>query len=61
MRLSNFAGLIFVHDLSQGRTKTSLQIWVAEVSVTGTFSAPLSSGGPGFLPVPYIVIENKTD
>lgn len=33
----------------------------AEVSVTRSFSAPLSSGGPGGLPVPYIVIGNKAD
>lgn len=60
MRLFNYAGVIFVHDLSQRRTKTSLQK-SAEVSETGTFSAPLSSGGPGGLPVPYIVIGNKAD
>lgn len=38
-----------------------MQKWAAEVSVTGTFSALLSSGGPGGLPVPYIVIGNKAD
>lgn len=55
------AGVIFVHDLSQRRTKTSLQKWAAEIAATGTFSAPLGSGGPGGLPVPYIVIGNKAD
>ncbi|KAJ6678070.1 SMALL GTPASE LIP1 [Salix viminalis] len=58
---SQINGVIFVHDLSQRRTKTSLQKWASEISVTGTFSAPLSSGGPGGLPVPYIVIGNKSD
>ena len=38
-----------------------MQKWASEISVTGTFSAPLSSGGPGGLPVPYIVIGNKSD
>lgn len=60
-RFTNFAGVIFVHDLSQRRTKTNLQKWAGEVSVNGAFSAPLSSGGPGGLPVPYIVIGNKAD
>ncbi|XP_077243186.1 ras-related small GTP-binding family protein [Tasmannia lanceolata] len=58
---SQINGVIFVHDLSQRRTKTNLQKWAAEVSATGTFSAPLGSGGPGGLPVPYLVIGNKTD
>ncbi|ONI36499.1 hypothetical protein PRUPE_1G587300 [Prunus persica] len=55
------SGVIFVHDLSQRRTKTGLQRWAAEIAATGTFSAPLGSGGPGGLPVPYIVIGNKAD
>ncbi|XP_020591508.1 small GTPase LIP1-like [Phalaenopsis equestris] len=54
-------GVIFVHDLSQRRTKSSLHKWAAEIAATGTFSAPLGSGGPGGLPVPYLVIGNKTD
>ncbi|KAJ6798523.1 small GTPase LIP1 isoform X1 [Iris pallida] len=54
-------GVIFVHDLSQRRTKTGLQKWAVEISTSGTFSAPLSSGGPGGLPVPYLVIGNKAD
>nr|CAD1843080.1 unnamed protein product [Ananas comosus var. bracteatus] len=54
-------GVIFVHDLTQRRTKTNLQKWAAEISATGTFSAPLGSGGPGGLPVPYLVIANKAD
>ncbi|KAM7276530.1 hypothetical protein ACFE04_018396 [Oxalis oulophora] len=58
---SQINGVIFVHDLSQRRTKTSLHKWAAEVAATGTFSAPLGSGGPGGLPVPYIVIGNKAD
>ncbi|CAH2073341.1 unnamed protein product [Thlaspi arvense] len=58
----DYAGVIFVHDLSQRRTKTNLQKWAAEVTVSGTFSAPLSSsGGPCGLPVPYMVIGNKAD
>lgn len=32
-----------------------------EVSESGTFSAPLGSGGPGGLPVPYLIIANKVD
>ncbi|XP_021274106.1 small GTPase LIP1 isoform X1 [Herrania umbratica] len=58
---SQINGVIFVHDLSQRRTKSSLQKWAAEIAATGTFSAPLGSGGPGGLPVPYIVIGNKAD
>ncbi|KAL0432038.1 UNVERIFIED_CONTAM: Small GTPase LIP1 [Sesamum radiatum] len=54
-------GVIFVHDLSQRRTKTSLQKWASEIAAKGTFSAPLASAGPCGLPVPYIVIGNKTD
>ncbi|XP_051117605.1 small GTPase LIP1-like isoform X2 [Andrographis paniculata] len=58
---SQINGVMFVHDLSQRRTKTSLQKWAAEIAANGTFSAPLASGGPGGLPVPYIVIGNKAD
>ncbi|KAF5174966.1 RAB, member of RAS oncogene family protein [Thalictrum thalictroides] len=58
---SQINGIIFVHDLSQRRTKTSLQKWAVEVAISGSFSAPLGSGGPGGLPVPYIVIGNKAD
>ncbi|XXG81221.1 hypothetical protein AAC387_Pa09g1912 [Persea americana] len=58
---SQINGVIFVHDISQKRTKTSLQKWAAEVAASGTFSAPLGSFGPGGLPVPYIVIGNKAD
>ena len=35
--------------------------WAVEVAETGTFLAPLGSGGPGGLPVPYLVIANKVD
>ncbi|KAJ4965119.1 hypothetical protein NE237_016968 [Protea cynaroides] len=58
---SQINGVIFVHDLSQRRTKTSLQKWAADIAATGTFSAPLGSEGPGGLPVPYIVVGNKAD
>ncbi|XP_076881500.1 small GTPase LIP1-like [Bidens hawaiensis] len=58
---SQINGVIFVHDLSQKRTKTSLKKWAAEIAATGTFSAPLENGGPGGLPVPFIVIGNKAD
>ncbi|MED6112604.1 sphingosine N-acyltransferase subunit lip1 [Stylosanthes scabra] len=58
---TKIAGVIFVYDLSQRRTKTSLQKWAAEISATGTFSAPSGSLGPCGLPVPYIVIGNKSD
>lgn len=58
---SQINGVIFVHDLSQRRTKTSLQKWAAEIAATGSFSAPMGSGGPAGLPVPYIVISNKAD
>ncbi|KAL5218091.1 hypothetical protein ABZP36_018775 [Zizania latifolia] len=54
-------GVIFVYDLSQRKTKTNLNKWAVEVAETGTFSAPLGSGGPGGLPVPYLVIANKVD
>ncbi|GAB2282948.1 sphingosine N-acyltransferase subunit lip1 [Dionaea muscipula] len=58
---SQINGVIFVYDLSQRRTKTSLRKWAAEIAATGTFSAPLGSGGPGGLPVPYLVVSNKVD
>lgn len=58
---SQINGVIFVHDLSQRRTKTSLQKWAAEIAANGTFSAPLGSEGPFGLPVPYIFIGNKAD
>jgi hypothetical protein len=38
-----------------------LNKWAVEVAETGTFLAPLGSGGPGGLPVPYLVIANKAD
>ena len=59
--LNYTAGVIFVHDLSQRRTKASLQKWAAEIAATGTFTAPSMTGGPGGLTVPYIVIGNKAD
>ncbi|CAL9202179.1 unnamed protein product [Musa hybrid cultivar] len=58
---SQINGIVFVHDLSQRRTKANLHKWAAEIAANGTFSAPLGSGGPGGLPVPYLVIGNKTD
>ncbi|WCJ31757.1 Ras-related small GTP-binding family protein [Euphorbia peplus] len=58
---SQINGVIFVHDLSQRRTKTSLQKWASEIAATGSFSAPLGSAGPGGIPVPFIVIGNKAD
>jgi len=58
---SQINGVIFVFDLSQRKTKTNLNKWAVEVAESGTFSAPLGSGGPGGLPVPYLVIANKVD
>ncbi|XP_057971168.1 small GTPase LIP1-like [Malania oleifera] len=58
---SQINGVVFVHDLSQRRTKANLQKWAAEIATTGSFSAPLGSGGPSGLPVPFIVIRNKAD
>lgn len=58
---SQINGVIFVYDLSQRRTKTSLKKWAEEIAATGTFSAPMGSGGPAGLPVPFIVISNKAD
>ena len=55
------AGVIFVHDLSQRRTKTSLHKWAADIAATGMFSVSLGSGGPGGLPIPFIGIGNKVD
>ncbi|VAH88698.1 unnamed protein product [Triticum turgidum subsp. durum] len=46
---------------SMRKTKTNLNKWAVEVAETGTFSAILGSGGPGGLPVPYLVIANKVD
>jgi len=58
---SQINGVIFVYDLSQRKTKTNLSKWAVEIAESGTFSAPLGSGGPGGLPVPYLVIPNKVD
>ncbi|KAF3326919.1 GTP-binding protein [Carex littledalei] len=54
-------GVIFIHDLTQRKTKSNLSKWASEIASAGTFSAPLGSGGPGGLPVPYLVIANKAD
>ncbi|BBN15930.1 Rab-like protein 3 [Marchantia polymorpha subsp. ruderalis] len=58
---SQINGVIFVHDLSQRNTKASLQGWANEVASLGTFSAPLPHGQSGTLPVPSLVIGNKSD
>ncbi|KAL3680386.1 hypothetical protein R1sor_023342 [Riccia sorocarpa] len=58
---SQINGIIFVHDLSQRSTKSSLQNWANEVAAHGTFSAPLPPGHSGILPVPSLVIGNKAD
>jgi Rab-like protein 3 len=50
-----------VHDLSQRKTKANLQGWVSEVASQGRFSAPLPNGYTGPLPVPCLVIGNKSD
>nr|CAB3501447.1 unnamed protein product [Digitaria exilis] len=50
-------GVIFVYDLSQRKSKTNLNKWAVEVAETGTFLAPLGSGGPGGLPVPYLAAK----
>ncbi|XP_024317045.1 small GTPase LIP1 isoform X4 [Brachypodium distachyon] len=50
----------FIHKLMR-KTKANLSKWAVEVAESGTFSAPLGSGGPGGLPVPYLVIANKVD
>jgi Rab-like protein 3 len=59
--LTSSTGVIFIHDLTQRKTKSNLSKWAAEIASAGTFSAPLGSGGPGGLPVPYLVIANKAD
>ncbi|KAJ7514725.1 hypothetical protein O6H91_23G056700 [Diphasiastrum complanatum] len=58
---SQINGVIFVHDLSQRKTKTNLQKWATEVASLGTFSAPLPSPNIGGIPVPFLVIGNKAD
>ncbi|EFJ37330.1 LIP1, ras family GTPase [Selaginella moellendorffii] len=58
---SQINGIIFVHDLSQRKTKSSLQKWAREVASLGHFSAPLPSSGMGLVPVPFLVIGNKAD
>ncbi|KAI5057635.1 hypothetical protein GOP47_0027650 [Adiantum capillus-veneris] len=54
-------GVIFVHDLSQRKTKVSLQKWAAEVAASGTFSAPMATFNAAGIPVPYLVVGNKAD
>lgn len=58
---SQINGVIFVHDLSQRKTKVSLQKWAAEVAASGTFSAPMATFNAAGIPVPYLVIGNKAD
>eukprot|EP00249_Psilotum_nudum_P017861 c26527_g1_i1 orf=274-1275(-) len=58
---SQINGVIFVHDLSQRKTKINLQKWASDVATCGTFSAPLTSGNVSGLPVPFLVIGNKAD
>lgn len=55
------AGIIFVHDLSQRKTKANLQGWANEVVSEGSFSAPLPNGYSNSVPVPSLVIGNKSD
>lgn len=58
---SEINGIIFVHDLSQRKTKTNLQKWAAEIATVGTFSAPLGLSNIAGIPVPFLVIGNKAD
>lgn len=58
---SQINGIIFVHDLSQRKTKLTLQKWATEVANYGTFSAPMSAPSAAGIPVPFIVIGNKAD
>lgn len=58
---SQINGIIFVHDLSQRKTKTNLQKWAAEIATMGTFSAPLGLSNIAGIPVPFLVIGNKAD
>ncbi|MCO5584188.1 hypothetical protein L7F22_038111 [Adiantum nelumboides] len=51
--------VIFVHDLSQRKTKASLQKWAAEVAANGTFSAPMATFNAAGIPVPYLVWVEK--
>ena len=56
-----YTGVIFVHDLSQRKTKLNLQRWAAEIAARGTFSVPMSTFTTAGIPVPFLVIGNKTD
>ena len=56
-----YTGVIFVHDFSQRKTKVSLQRWAAEIAARGTFSVPMSTFTAAGIPVPFLVIGNKTD
>eukprot|EP00252_Welwitschia_mirabilis_P004665 TRINITY_DN14961_c0_g1_i2.p1 TRINITY_DN14961_c0_g1~~TRINITY_DN14961_c0_g1_i2.p1 ORF type:complete len:334 (-),score=72.34 TRINITY_DN14961_c0_g1_i2:285-1286(-) len=58
---SQINGIIFVHDLSQRKTKSNLQKWATEISATGTFSAPAGVSNINGIPVPFLVIGNKAD
>ncbi|GLJ17786.1 hypothetical protein SUGI_0310690 [Cryptomeria japonica] len=58
---SQINGIIFVHDLSQRKTKSNLQKWAAEIANLGTFSAPLGISNIAGIPVPFLVIGNKAD
>lgn len=58
---SQINGVIFVYDRSQRKTKLSLQKWATELAACGTFSAPMSAFTAAGIPVPFLVIGNKTD
>ncbi|CAM6089317.1 unnamed protein product [Calypogeia fissa] len=58
---SQINGVIFVHDLSQRKTRASLQEWASEVASHGSFSAPLPNGYTNSIPVPSLAIGNKSD
>ncbi|KAH7283923.1 hypothetical protein KP509_34G031200 [Ceratopteris richardii] len=58
---SQINGVIFVHDLSQRKTKTNLKKWAAELAARGTFSTPMATFNVAGIPVPYLVVGNKVD
>ena len=51
--------------LAWARARANVQRWASEAAHHGTFTAPctpeVASAQPGGLPVPYLIVANKTD
>ncbi|KAK9789746.1 hypothetical protein WJX73_005373 [Symbiochloris irregularis] len=64
---ANINGVLLVHDatMSPARARGNIEMWAREVAKAASFSAPFApeaaSSQPGGLPVPCLIVANKTD